>query len=63
MNEMEWTRIPSPIDAEADRRTLLGILGSIGLEVRIVKVKETARGTPKRYLEFRPLTEVDRGGV
>ena len=63
MNETEWTRIPSPIDAEADRRTLLGILGSLGLEVRIVKIKATARGTAKKYVEFRPLTEVDCGGV
>lgn len=63
MNETEWTRIPAPVDNESDRRTLLGILGSLGLEVRIVKVRETARGTPKRYLEFRPLTEVDRGEV
>lgn len=59
MNEMEWTRIPSPIDAEADRRTLLGILGSIGLEVRIVKIKATSRGSSKKYVEFRPLSEVD----
>lgn len=63
MNETEWTRIPAPVDGEVDRRTLLGILGSLGLEVRIVKVKETARGTPKRYLEYRPLTEVDRGSI
>ena len=63
MNETEWTRIPAPVDSESDRRTLLGILGSLGLEVRIVKVRETARGTPKRYLKYRPLTEVDRGGV
>ena len=39
MNETEWTRIPAPVDNEADRRTLLGILGSLGLEVRIVKIK------------------------
>ena len=63
MNETEWTRIPAPVDNESDRRTLLGILGSLGLEVRIVKVKETARGTPKKYLEFRLLTEVDRGSI
>ena len=36
MNETEWARIPAPVDNEADRRTLLGILGSLGLEVRIV---------------------------
>ena len=59
MNEMEWTRIPSPIDAEADRRPICAILISIGLEVRIVKIKATARGSAKKYVEFRPLSEVD----
>lgn len=59
MNEMEWTRIPSPIDAEADRRNICAILISIGLEVRIVKIKATARGSAKKYVEFRPLSEVD----
>ena len=58
MNETEWTRIPAPVDNEADRRTLLGILGSLGLEVRIVKIKTTARGSSKKYAEFRPLSEV-----
>lgn len=59
MNETEWMRIPSPIDAEADRRTICAILISIGLEVRIVKIKATARGSAKKYVEFRPLSEVD----
>ena len=59
MNETEWTRIPAPVDNGADRRTLLGILGSLGLEVRIVKIKATARGSSKKYVEFRPLSEVD----
>ena len=63
MNETEWTRIPAPIDSEPDRRALLGILGSLGLEVRIVRVRETPRSTPKRYLEYRPLTEVEHGNV
>ena len=43
MNKTEWTRIPSPIDAEADRRTICAILISIGFEVRIVKIKATAQ--------------------
>jgi hypothetical protein len=33
----DWTRIPAPIDNEADRRTLSAILVSLGLEVRIVR--------------------------
>ncbi len=48
-----WKRIPVDIDIEADRRTLAGILTAHGLEVRIVKIKETNRGTPKRYVEYR----------
>ena len=59
MNETEWTRIPAPVDNEADRRTICAILISIGLEVRIVKIKATARGIAKKYVEFRPLSEVD----
>ncbi|MBQ9460125.1 MAG: hypothetical protein IJU66_09370 [Oscillospiraceae bacterium] len=48
-----WKRIPVDIDIDADRRTLAGILTAHGLEVRVVKIKETNRGTPKRYLEYR----------
>lgn len=48
-----WRRIPVDIDSEADRRELAGILTAHGLEVRIVKLKETNRGTPKRYVEYR----------
>lgn len=63
-SEAEWTRIPVPIPAEQDRRDLCAILASNGLEVRIVRVKTTNRGTPKRYVEYRPgppkeLLEVD----
>lgn len=50
---MDWTRIPIALSDESDRRTLSAILVSIGLEVRIVKVQETQRGTPKRYIEYR----------
>lgn len=39
--------------------TICAILISIGLEVRIVKIKATARGSAKKYVEFRPLSEVD----
>ena len=35
----EWTRIPMEITNETDRRTMAAILTSVGLEVRIVKVK------------------------
>lgn len=49
----DWTRIPMEISSETDRRTLTAILASVGLEVRIVKVKLTKSGTPKRYIEYR----------
>ena len=49
----EWTRIPAEIEQEADRRTLCAILASAGLEVRIVRVRLTARGTPKKFIEYR----------
>lgn len=48
-----WKRIPVEIKSEADRRTVAGIFITNGLEVREVRVKETNRGTPKRYLEYR----------
>lgn len=48
-----WKRIPVEIDNETDRRTLAGILTAYGLEVRIVRIKETNRGTPKRFVEYR----------
>lgn len=48
-----WKRIPTEIDSDTDRRALAGILTAYGLEVRIVRIKETNRGTPKRYVEYR----------
>ena len=51
--EEDWIRIPVPIPEERDRRELAAILTACGLEVRIVRIRITQRGTPKRYLEFR----------
>lgn len=51
--EENWTRIPVPIPEERDRRELAAILTACGLEVRIVRLRLTQRGTPKRFLEFR----------
>ncbi len=51
-----WTRIPSPIDSETDRRELAAILFAYGLEVRIVRERATKNGTYKRYIEYRPQT-------
>lgn len=67
MSETPWVRIPANIDNEADRRTITALLVAYGLEVRIVRIKPTNRGTPKRYVEFRDtglatpmiITEVD----
>ena len=59
----EWTRIPQPIDNEADRRSLCGILTAAGLEARIVRIRKTSGATPKRFVEYRdtglarPITE------
>lgn len=49
----KWIRIPTPITEEADRRSLAAVLTAYGLEVRIVRIKSTNRGTPKRFLEYR----------
>ena len=49
-----WTRIPSPIDTDADRRELAAILSAYGLEVRIVRARATKNGSYKRYIEYRP---------
>lgn len=49
----DFTRIPAEIESEADRRTLCAILASAGLEVRIVRVRLTQRGTPKKFIEYR----------
>ena len=48
-----WKRIPANITDEADRRQMVAILSAYGLEVRIVRLKETNRGTPKRFVEYR----------
>lgn len=48
-----WKRIPANITDEADRRQLAAILTAYGLEVRIVRLKTTNRGTPKRFVEYR----------
>lgn len=55
----EWTRIPAQIDSDTDRRQLAGILTAVGLEVRIVKVKLTPNGTPRRFVEYK---EVEKDG-
>jgi len=47
-----WKRIPAAM-SDADRRTIAGIFVVNGLEVREVRIKETNRGTPKRFLEYR----------
>ena len=49
----DWTRIPVEITSETDRRTMTSILASAGLEVRIVRVKLSKSGTPKKYIEYR----------
>ena len=49
----EWTRIPIEITNETDRRTLCAILASVGLEVRIVKVKPTKGSAYRKYIEYR----------
>lgn len=59
IDEATWVRIPVNITDEGDRRTMVGLLTSYGLEVRIVRIKWTERGTPCRYIEFRD-TGLDR---
>ena len=48
-----WTRIPVPIETEADRRALVAILATSGLEVRVVKERPTKSAAYKRYIEYR----------
>lgn len=50
----DWTRIPMEITNETDRRTMAAILVSVGLEVRIVKVKLTKSGTPQKVHRIPP---------
>ena len=49
----DWTRIPMEIANETDRRTLCAILTSVGMEVRIVKVKPTKGSAYRKYIEYR----------
>ena len=49
----EWTRIPMEITNETDRRTLCAILTSVGMEVRVVKVKPTKGSAYRKYIEYR----------
>ena len=49
----DWKRIPVPIEAEADRRALVAILATSGLEVRVVKERPTKSSAYKRYIEYR----------
>ena len=53
MASKKWIRIPVPVVDESDRRSLAAILTACGLEVRIVRIKSTNRGTPKRFVEYR----------
>lgn len=50
----EWTRIPAPIEAEQDRRTICATLAAAGLAVRIVKDRDgTSKSAPyKRFVEY-----------
>ena len=50
----KWIRIPNPIDQEADRRAITGILTAAGLEVRVVMTRATSRTAYARHIEFRP---------
>lgn len=50
---IDWSRIPAPIESETDRRQLVAILASAGLEVRIVKLRESPKAAAKRYIECR----------
>ena len=49
----DWNRIPMEIANEKDRRTMAAILTSVGLEVRIVKVKPTKGSAYRKYIEYR----------
>ena len=50
-----WTRIPAPIESEADRKTICGLLAAAGLTVRIVKARsgKAASSPLKKYIEYR----------
>lgn len=51
----DWTRIPSPIENEQDRRTICGILTSAGLEVRVIRAKtgESKSAPIRKFIEYR----------
>ena len=51
----EWTRIPTDIPSESDRRQLMAILADMGLEVR--KKKDKVGNRIHRYVEYREFTE------
>lgn len=50
-----WTRIPAPIESEADRKTICGLLVAAGLTVRIVKARSGPKPSSpfKKYIEYR----------
>lgn len=50
---MGWIRIPVSIVNDRDRRELVAILASCGLQVRIVSEKETSKSSKKYYVEYR----------
>lgn len=55
--EHEWSRIPAPISDEGDRRAIVSVLSSHGLEVRIVRERATAKGSYRRFVEYREQEE------
>lgn len=48
-----WHRIPIAVGNEQDRRTIVGILASCGLSVRIVAIKETPKSAKKYFVEYK----------
>lgn len=52
-----WARIPVEIRSEDDRCALTAILVSAGLEVRVARVRETPKGTARRFVKFREQEE------
>lgn len=51
-HEEEWTRIPVPVEDDADRRQLCGILTACGLCARVVRVRDKPKAPIKRYIEY-----------
>ena len=58
----DWVCIPAPFENETDRRTICGILVSVGLEVRIIRAKtgESKSAPIKKFIEYR---QQERGGT